>query len=58
MVHECWHCDYREIDENWKRPKVFTPPKRTAAERLRDVRLGVEVSVWDYVYPEVADADA
>lgn len=49
QVHHCWSCDYREIDENWPRPKlVRTGP--TMAERLAAQRLGVEVSVWDYVY--------
>ncbi len=22
MVHECWSCGYKELDRNWRRPKI------------------------------------
>jgi hypothetical protein len=40
MVHFCLHCDYREIDENWPRPKLTLVSSQTAAERLRSLRMG------------------
>lgn len=51
MVHMCWHCDYTEIDENWKRPRLVVKSGPTMAERLKAQRLGAEVNVWDFVYP-------
>jgi hypothetical protein len=51
QVHMCWDCTYTEIDENWPRPKLVRKSGPSMADRLAAQRLGVEVSVWDYVYP-------
>lgn len=51
QVHSCWSCGYDEIDENWPRPKLVKREGPTMADRLAAQRLGVEVSVWDFVYP-------
>lgn len=41
MVHFCLHCDYREIDENWRRPKLTVVRSgMTGAERLKRLREG------------------
>lgn len=64
QVHMCWSCDYREIDENWPRPKLVKRDGPSLADRLAAQRLGedVPVSEWVYpgevpqTYPEAADA--
>lgn len=43
MAHECWHCNYREVDRQWRRPRLTVVGKPTAAERLKQLRLGEEV---------------
>lgn len=41
MVHICFNCDYREIDRNWRRPKLGP----SAADRLLSQRLGIGVPI-------------
>ena len=46
LVHECWNCDYREIDENWRRPKLVLVSDTTGAERLRALRMGEAIPMY------------
>lgn len=41
-VHQCWNCDYREIDHEWTRPIPSTVGLTLAQIRDR-VRAGIEV---------------
>lgn len=46
QVHDCWSCGYREIDENWPRPRVVRRAGPTMAELLLAQRLeGVELKL-------------
>lgn len=38
MIHYCWSCDYRERDDQWKRPRIKTGTGPTLAERLHKQR--------------------
>lgn len=39
MVHFCLHCDYRERDDQWKRPRIKAGDGLTMAERLHKRRI-------------------
>lgn len=51
MVHQCWSCDYSEVDRNWQRRRIDAT---RSAERLARLRLeGPDPYPW-----EVGRADA
>lgn len=52
QVHSCWSCGYDEIDENWPRPRLVPKSGPTLAERLTAQRLGIEIPVSEFVYPD------
>lgn len=57
MQHECWACDYTEIDENWRRPlptRVGELGKRLAAAR-REVRPAPKL-LAEFVFDPTAGA--
>jgi C4-type Zn-finger protein len=40
MTHSCWSCNYTETDRQWRRPRLRVVGTPTAAERLKELRLG------------------